>query len=68
MKKKRKPAMTEKQVRAKLRWSHATLGVQAGVKAKGGIKQANALLGTGQGGIEDAMMPAWKRKRLLGKK
>ncbi|MBN2067991.1 MAG: hypothetical protein JW744_05985 [Candidatus Diapherotrites archaeon] len=60
---KRRMNATEK-ARKKMGWPHATVGVPAGDKRAGRIKQANALEGKGGGGIQDAMLPAWKRKRL----
>lgn len=61
---KRRPKSTEDQARRKMNWSYPTIGVPAGDKRAGKVKNANALLGKGGGGIEDARMPAWKRKKL----
>jgi len=47
-----------------MKWPHATTGFPAETKRAGRIKQANALQGKSGGGIEEAMLPGWKRKRL----
>ena len=60
---KRRAKAREDRTRRKMNWPYPTVGVPAGDKKTGKVKNANALLGKGGGGIEDASMPAWKRKR-----
>jgi len=60
----RNPGAAERRARKAMKWPHATVGVQASIKAAGNVKKANDIYGPGRGGIEDAMLPAWKRKKL----
>ena len=66
---KRRAKSREDKARAGMNWRHATAGVPSGDKRAGKVKNANALLGKGGGGIGDARpMPAWLRKSRQVKK
>lgn len=63
----RRPKGREDRARRQTVWPHATIGVPAGDKRKCNVKNANDIYGAGGGGIEDAALPPWKRKRLRRK-
>ena len=55
---------SEKKARKRMNWPHATAGVAMGAKRSAGVKEANGIY-PGSPGVSDAIMPDWKRRKLM---